>query len=401
MGSWVQMDWIDEQLDKIKNRMKIGSLKRVLCIYIVITIFTVFAMYILTFLYCESWKLVVYEKYIADTKEADALEDIERLELKNSREMEIINGIQNYSIIIYSIIGIIAASNLFYKNTMKDPIRILKEEAAYISRNDLSVSCKYESGDEFGEVCQAFESMRLHLLRNNENMWSLMEGQRLLNAAFAHDIRTPLTVLQGYTDMIMKYYPKGKIDEEKLLNTIGLMQEEITRLREFTDTMKGLQDMEALQIKPSEKSFTHLVEKLDKTIEGVMKDHPIKFFIHSNIDSLREEDKKGYYDEAAILEVVSNLISNGCSYAKDMVEVYIEIEKTYLYVYVCDDGKGFSKKELYSALNPYYSSRDDGTGHFGIGLTICKILCEKHGGKITLSNSINQGAIVCASFRII
>lgn len=228
-----------------------------------------------------------------------------------------------------------------------------------------------------------------------------MEGQRLLNAAFAHDIRTPLTVLQGYTDMIMKYYPKGKIDEEKLLNTIGLMQEEITRLREFTDTMKGLQDMEALQIKPSEKSFTHLVEKLDKTIEGVMKDHPIKFFIHSNIDSLREEDKKGYYDEAAILEVVSNLISNGCSYAKDMVEVYIEIEKTYLYVYVCDDGKGFSKKELYSALNPYYSSRDDGTGHFGIGLTICKILCEKHGGKITLSNSINQGAIVCASFRII
>ena len=101
------MDWIDEQLDKIKNRMKIGSLKRVLCVYIVITIFTVFAMYILTFLYCESWKLVVYEKYIADTKEADALVDIERLELKNSREMEIINGIQNYSIIIPELFMII------------------------------------------------------------------------------------------------------------------------------------------------------------------------------------------------------------------------------------------------------------------------------------------------------
>ena len=120
------MDWIDEQLDKIKNRMKMGSLKRVLSIYIVITIFAVFAMYILTSMYCESWKSVVYGKYIADIKEAKALVDLDKLEYQNIREVAIINGIQNYSIILYSIIGIILASNLFYKNRMRDPIRVLK-----------------------------------------------------------------------------------------------------------------------------------------------------------------------------------------------------------------------------------------------------------------------------------
>lgn len=42
---------------------------------------------------------------------------------------------------------------------MRDPIRVLREEATYISRNDLNGSCKYESGDEFGEVFEVFESM--------------------------------------------------------------------------------------------------------------------------------------------------------------------------------------------------------------------------------------------------
>jgi len=401
MGSWLQMDWIDEQVEKIKNNMKMSSLKRVLSIYIVITILVVSAIYILTYMYCESWKLVLYSKYIDNFIYAEPLAGFVSLELQDIRGLALINAIQDYSIILYSVIGIILASNLFYRNRMREPIRLLKEEAANISRNDLSVSCIYESGDEFGEVCKAFESMRLHLINNNENMWSLVEGQRLLNATFAHDIRTPLTVLQGYTDMLMKYYPEGKIGEEKLLNTISLMQEQIIRLGKFTDTMKGLQDIEALQIKPLEKSFSHLEKELQKIIDGLMEKETIKFSIHSNIESLKEGERTGYYDEAVIIEVVNNLISNGCSYAKEKVKIYIEKEQTYLNIYVYDDGKGFSKEELYSALNPYYSSRNDGSGNFGIGLTICKILCEKHGGKIALSNSINEGAIVCASFRII
>lgn len=397
MGSGVQMDWIDEQLVKIKNKMKMKSLKHVLYIYILVTIFIVIVMYILTSLYCESWKYILYGKNVDDIKTIISLEGAAWVRVGG---LVIIHGIQTYSIIVYSIVGIVAAANLFYKNRVKDPIHVLKEKAEYISRNDLSVSCKYESGDEFGEVSEAFEKMRLQLIRNNENTWSLMEGQRLLNATFAHDIRTPLTVLQGYTDMLVRYYPKGKISEEKLLDTLTLMQNQLIRLREFSDTMKGLQDIESLQIKLSEKSFSNLAGQIGKNIEGIKEHHKIKIAIKSNIDSLTKEKSKGYYDETVILEVVDNLLSNACSYGKEIIEVHIEVEYPYLNIYVCDDGNGFSREELYTALNPYYS-RNKGNEHFGIGLTISKILCEKHGGKITLSNSINHGAIVCASFRII
>ena len=72
-----------------------------------------------------------------------------------------------------------------------------------------------------------------------------------------------------------------------------------------------------------------------------------------------------------------------------------------LLIFVKDDGKGFSKEELNMASKPYYSGENISSEHFGLGLTICKMLCEKHGGGIYLSNSIHGGAIVCAEFFIL
>ena len=51
--------------------------------------------------------------------------------------------------------------------------------------------------------------MRLSLEENNKAMWNAMEERRRLNAAFAHDLRTPLTVLQGYSDYLLDGLPSG------------------------------------------------------------------------------------------------------------------------------------------------------------------------------------------------
>ncbi len=74
----------------------------------------------------------------------------------------------------------------------------------------LDFSCIYRSEDEMGELCDTFEQMRHQLAENQEKIEDLMEGQRRLNAAFAHDLRTPLTVLRGYTDFLSRYCPEGK-----------------------------------------------------------------------------------------------------------------------------------------------------------------------------------------------
>ena len=66
---------------------------------------------------------------------------------------------------------------------------------------------------------------------------------------------------------------------------------------------------------------------------------------------------------------------------------------------VSDDGPGFTERELLTAARPYYSGHQEGeTYHFGLGLHICRILCEKHGGTLTLSNGPGGGAAVSATF---
>lgn len=387
------MDWIDEQLLKLKDKIKAESLRKVMSLYIFTAIIAVIILYILTTVFCQGWKGLVYTKYSIDINSYIPIEELVELELIDKVILYGANIIKVYSIVIYSIIAIIVTSNMFYKNKIKIPIEILKEEAKHISRNDLSFSCIYNSKDELGEICEAFDKMRVQLINNNENIWSLMEGQRQLNSAFAHDIRTPLTVIGGYTDILVKYYPQGKITEEKLLENLTLIQSQLTRLKNFSETMKDIQDIGAMEIKPKLTEFNLLEKKIDEIVNGITASNNIEINIYNKL-----KEDKGYFDESIILQVVDNLLSNALSFTKNKIDIILEWEHDVIYIYIRDNGDGFSKKEIYSASNPYYSSRAGVDGHFGIGLTICKSLCEKHGGKLTLNNSTSGGAIVCASF---
>ena len=256
------MDWIDDKILKLKDKIKEQSLKRTLSIYIFIAIIIVIILYIITLVFCHGWKDLVYTKYYIDIKSYMPFELMVELEPIDKVILYGADIIEKYSIIIYSMIAIVLTSNMFYKNNIKAPIEILKEEAKHISRNDLSFSCVYNSGNELGEICESFNKMRIQIIKNNENMWSLMEGQRQLNLAFSHDLRTPLTVMQGYTDFLLKYYPQGKITDEKLLDTLILMQSQLSRLKDFSEQMKNIQDINSIEIKQKLTNFNMLKKKI-------------------------------------------------------------------------------------------------------------------------------------------
>ena len=103
---------------------------------------------------------------------------------------------------IYSALCIITATLLFYRNKLKKPLTELKAASEMISNNNLDFSIKYDSKDELGELCSSFETMRFTLANNFSEMWRQMEERKQLNAAFAHDLRTPLTVLKGYNEIL-------------------------------------------------------------------------------------------------------------------------------------------------------------------------------------------------------
>lgn len=386
------MDWIDKKILEFKDKIRMKSLRKTMSLYIFIAIIAVLILYFLTLVFCNGWINLVYNKYLFDVNSHTALDSLVGID---KFIIIVIRIIRTYSILLYSIIAIIITSNMFYKNKFEQPLNILKTEAEYISRSDLSFSCTYTSGDEMEEICEAFDKMRIQLSKNNERIWSLMEGQRQLNSAFAHDLRTPLTVMQGYIELLIKYYPQGKISDEKLMENLTLMQSQINNLKDFSMRMKDVQDIEAIDIRKELKDLNILESDIQKVIKGLKVNSGINMKIYNNLCV-----KKGYFDEGIILQVVENLLSNALTYAYASIDIIMENDNDLLSIYVRDDGKGFSKKDLYSASRPYYNGREKKEGHFGMGLAICKILCEKHGGKLSLNNSTRGGAIACVSFYI-
>ena len=87
------------------------------------------------------------------------------------------------------------------------------------------------------------------------------------------------------------------------------------------------------------------------------------------------------------MQIYENLLSNSIRYAKNDIAISVVIKNNDLVISVSDDGCGFKNSDIEKATLPFYKlSKDISTEHLGLGLNICKILCEKHGGSIHLSN---------------
>ena len=97
----------------------------------------------------------------------------------------------------------------------------------------------------------------------------------------------------------------------------------------------------------------------------------------------------------AVMQIYENLLSNSIRYAKNDIVISVVIKNTDLVISVSDDGCGFRNSDIGKATLPFYKlSKDISTEHLGLGLNICKILCERHGGKIQIANNKAGGACV-------
>ena len=285
---------------------------------------------------------------------------------------------------------IVATSILFYKRHMQKPLAILDHAAGQIADNNLDFKIVYDKEDEMGKLCASFEKMRQALQESNKEMWRQMEERKRLNAAFSHDLRTPLTVLKGQSELLRQYAPK--MTAEKVSDTSEMMHRHIVRLEEYVQTMGELQRLEDIEIVRQSITLEALCKQLEETGEAVRNG---KGFSHEVIG---DRDSYLNIDAAIVMRVYENLLANAVRFTKEKIKVSAESQDGYLYLTVSDDGAGFIKKDLENATKPFYKTvRETDNEHFGMGLNICKVLCEKHGGYIRLSN--RNGAVVTTVFR--
>lgn len=299
------------------------------------------------------------------------------------------------------LIGIAAAViavRCYVEYKIKTAVNELQASLTHMLAGDLGYEIAYRSRDELGDLCRKIESLRRKMQEEKQNEWQTGEEQRKINAAFAHDMRTPLTVIKGYTEFLLKYVPQGKVSQESLLEKLEAIAYQEERLYAFSKTMTRLQQMEKREVCCAWLETESVQARLKEIAEGMRTDN-----LTIVVENREQQTHPVLVDLELVLEAVENAVSNALRYAKTQVKIYTECRNDFMEIYVRDDGEGFSARALREAARVYFSEekeKEAGQEHFGIGLTITKLLCEKHGGELTIVNGTEGGGIVGLSFYV-
>ena len=347
------------------------------------------------------WNYVDAEAYFKaiENNGPDSVTDISR---PNQYEMtqsdhfvsELCDFLQTYTILILSMAGSCAAVFLFYRNKLKKPIAELALASKKIAENHLDFNITYENNDEMGTLCREFERMRGQLAENNRILWKNIEEEKLLRAAIAHDIRSPLSVLKGYQEMLTEYLPSADIDMEQAMEMLSESRHQIERMDTFVEAMRKMSSLENREPAAGEISAGELEADIRAELAILEKEYGIQCFLQ-----VPASNEIFCGDKEIILEVTENLLSNAFRYGKHQIEIMVRVGYSELSIYVRDDGEGF-KEDAEKIVEAFHGQNvKDSLKHAGIGMYISRLYCEKHGGKLVLENDEQGGAVVTAIFR--
>lgn len=307
---------------------------------------------------------------------------------------EICDFLQTFTVLILSITASCGAVFLFYKHKLKPPIEELEQASKRVSLNDLDFHVTYDTQDEMGRLCQEFERMRGQLAKNNQEMWRMLEEERALRAAIAHDIRSPLSVLRGYQEMLMDYLPDGTIDMEKAMEMLAESKKQIERMDTFVETMRKMSSLEQRTLMAGQITAKQMKADIQAELVILLENEGKQ--VHLEVQETSEIFRG---DQEIILEVTENLLSNALRYAKEWIEVQVWVNCQELKISVMDDGNGFCEDRDTVTKAFYQQNIKDSLKHAGMGMYISRLYCEKHGGSLLIKNRETGGAVVTAIFR--
>lgn len=275
-------------------------------------------------------------------------------------------------------------------------LRQLNKAAENIRDGNLDFSIDTKGHDEISELSESFEAMRKRLQMNAQEKLDAEQEHRMLISNIAHDLKTPITAIKGYSEGILDGVADTPEKQERYLKTIYNKANEMnTLINELTlysniDTNKIPYNFHKLNVKDY---FTDCMEELEMDLEN--QHMQLTFFNYVDEDTLMIADPE------QLGRVIHNIIGNAIKYMRaeepSFISMRIKDVGDFIQVEIEDNGKGISNKDLPYIFDRFYrvdASRNSAAGGSGIGLSIVKKIIEDHGGKIWATSKENVGTVM-------
>lgn len=255
------------------------------------------------------------------------------------------------------------------------------------SSSDLSKRVGYEGPmDEIGQLATTFDHMIEHLDR-------VFESQRHFIADASHDLRSPLTVLQGNLDLL-----KRDMSEDDRKESLRAMEAETLRMSKIIDDLLLLAEVESGQVEREEK-----VSLREILLEGVERGQ--QSAVNRTVIMGRQEDLYVRGDAHRLMRLVGNLVDNAIRYTPDGGTITLSLfrDGDWACIEVADTGTGITPENLPHVFERFYmvdKARSRVEGGSGLGLAIVKAIAEQHGGRVTVQSEPGKGSTFTVWLRL-
>lgn len=236
------------------------------------------------------------------------------------------------------------------------------------------------------------EDELLGIVCNIRNISAFKTVERLKDefvSTAAHELRTPLTSVRGFSEILLT----RQLDDERRSRYLMLINQQAMELAHIIDELLDISRMETRQAMALKREAVNVPTLLRETLEPFADVSPHHQFVVEAADDL----PLVMGDPFRLAQVIRNLVSNAVKYSPDggRITVGCELRENVLAVSVQDEGIGMTPEEQAHLFEKFYRARTvPGISGTGLGLTICRLIVESHGGKIAVESAVGKGSTV-------
>jgi signal transduction histidine kinase len=266
-------------------------------------------------------------------------------------------------------------------NKITDYIEEISKVLNLVSTGNMDVSIPIKRKDELGALASDVNKMTYNLneLMKKEREWEKQKNNLITN--LSHDLRTPLTSILGFLELI----EKGINNDEKLKHYCNISLEKAKKLKSSIDQLFEFTKINNadLKLNKTKISIEALIEQVIMGFIPVFEDNNMEYRIISKSKGLKINA-----DPVLLVRAFDNIISNAIKYASEgkYIDIIVDKENDMAVVKVINYGEQIKQEDLTNLFNKFYRvekscDKREGTG---LGLAIVKTVIELHSGEINV-----------------
>jgi len=294
--------------------------------------------------------------------------------------------IRDYGTIYFITIGIGVILVIIFSSLLTAPIRRMSAAAARIADGNYKERLKDYSGDEMGELSKRFNRMAETIEERISELSTVAKQKEDFVSNFAHELKTPLTSVIGYADMI---YQK-QLSREDTKNAAAYILDEGLRLESLSLKLMDLIVLNKQDFILEELPADELLQNIVDTLKPLLSNHNVTLKLEAANEYIKVD-----YDLFKTL--LLNLIDNAIKAGSTQIILNGELSHSFYRVTVTDNGCGIATEELDRITEAFYmvdKSRARKQHGAGLGLALASRIAQIHGSRLEFTSTLLKGTTV-------